>query len=135
MKVRWTENSIRLRITPSELEALENNQIVREAVKLAGGSWTARILPGCAHTDFGLVDGDLLVYLSTADLNGLSAPQEEGVYFTSEAAGNQGISVCIEKDFPCAHPRQSAVPEPASECFSPTENYLKRQSAEAAAAV
>jgi hypothetical protein len=134
MKVRWTENSIRLRITPSELEALDNNQIVREAVRLAGGSWTARVLPGCANTDVGLVDGDLLVYLSAADLHTLLNPEEEGVYFSSETAGSHVINVCIEKDFPCAHPRASAAREPASECFPPNGAFRQRQAAESASA-
>ncbi len=132
MKIRWTENSIRLRISPSELDALLDNQIVRESVHLASGGWSTRILPGCASTDCGLVDGDLLVYLSSVDVHALAEPTSEGVYFKFDTSVGSEVLVYIEKDFPCAHPRPSKVPEAAvSETFAPTQSYLSRQGTEA----
>ena len=38
MKVRWTQNSVRLRITPTELHAIVNGETVREELRLPGGA-------------------------------------------------------------------------------------------------
>jgi hypothetical protein len=115
MKIRWTADSIRLRITPSELQALLQNEIVRQSVQLGAGSWTARIMAGCARTDYTLVDGALQVNLSARDLVRLADPTIEGVYF--EPSADQPVRLYIEKDLACEHPRAAEALEPETETF------------------
>ena len=120
MKIRWTSDSIRLRITPSELEALLQNEIVRQCIKLGTGAWTARIVPGCACTDYTLVDGALQVNLSAHDRLRLADTASEGVYFDASAV--QPVRLYIEKDLPCEHPRAAVAQEPETETFVPPAN-------------
>jgi len=116
MKVRWTTDSIRLRITPTELETLLQNEIVRQSVTLGASGWIARIVPGCAHTDYGIVDGSLQVNLSAHDTSRLAEPHVEGVYFNPTTV--QPVRLYIEKDLACEHPRAAEAQETETETFA-----------------
>lgn len=123
MKVRWTRNSVRLRITPSELAALGRGDPVCEAWGFVPeGEWTVTILPESEETLLTMEGGALCLHLANQDRQCLALPETEGVYFT--AAGRR---YCIEKDFPCAHPRSLAAQEPASETFAAPEGYGARR--------
>jgi hypothetical protein len=124
MKVRWTRNSVRLRITPSELEDLQRGQTVTEMLSLPGGNWSATIRPHAPQTSLALEQSELVLSLSEDDLARLSAPDHEGVYFNTE--GEPPLRYFIEKDFPCAHPRAADALEPASETFAPSTDFLER---------
>ncbi len=109
MKVRWTENSLRLRITPAELELLRGRQAVMTIMQigawevfLEGGPWESQLLTRGAQ---------IHVHLSPADLTALLEPSAEGVYLTRD-----DFKYYVEKDFPCEHPRPAEVaPESALE--------------------
>ncbi len=124
MKIRWTRNGVRLRITPSELEDLQRGQAVAEALSLPGGNWSATIQPGTPQTSLILEQSALVLSLAKTDLAQLSAPESEGVYFNTE--GKSPLRYFIEKDFPCAHPRAADALEPASETFAPSADFLER---------
>ena len=69
MKVRWTKVSLRLRITPGELEALEAGEPVVERLQFGEGQgWETAIIPSDATTDLACVGGrcKLLCRLQTA---------------------------------------------------------------------
>ncbi len=138
MKIRWTGDSIRLRITPSELEALQRSEIVRERLSFASreNGWSAAILPGVATTSVQLVGGSLLLRLSNADLHALAEPDSEGVYFEENRAGTDstgskdgetGVRYYIEKDFPCVHPRAIESLETPTETFPAPEGFEQRK--------
>ena len=130
MKIRWTENSVRLRITPSELEALQRNEIVREKLGFDEDEqgWSAAIMPNGMQTSVRLIDGSLLIHLSNADRAQLSDPASEGVYFQQELLQrNLLIRYYIEKDFPCVHPRASEALEPQTETFEAPEDFVTRK--------
>lgn len=120
MKVRWTADSIRLRITPTELDALIRNEIVREEVSFGRGEWSARIVPGCAKTDFTFADGALQINLAAHDRARLAQTEAEGVYF--DRSDDYPLRLCIEKDFPCVHPRPAEAREPQTETFTAPDN-------------
>jgi hypothetical protein len=46
MKIRWTQNSVRFRITPSELAAIERGEAISETLQLPGGSASGRCSRG-----------------------------------------------------------------------------------------
>ncbi len=98
MKIRFTNSSLRVRITPNELERIQN----REPLELVFGlpsAWTISVLPS-QTTVLETRDGLVVFGLSSDDAALLAEPSREGVYFEAN-----GIRFFIEKDFPCEHPR------------------------------
>lgn len=108
MKIRWTEESVRFRITPTELDALRRGQEIRARMPLPGG-WTAAIYV-VETTALTVEAGELRLLLSGAEVTRLLAPEAEGVYFQQ---AESGLRYYIEKDFPCEHPRASEARETA----------------------
>ncbi len=127
MKVRWTDQSVRLRITPAELIALSQNKIVKAALGPKTGGWSARIVPGCARTDLKISDGALCINLALHDLEDLSSEDSEGVYFEPDDFNK--VRFYIEKDFACAHPRASEAAEPQTETFAAPCNPVNQSEA------
>ncbi len=124
MKVRWTEESVRLRITPSELVALEAGFELWEELRFPGGlSWAVAVEPGAARTDLRTAGDTVALRLTDVDVALLSDGETEGVYFTGGR-----IRYFVEKDFPCGHPHSHEACEPATERFAPTAGYRARKS-------
>jgi hypothetical protein len=115
MKIRWNSGSLRLRITPQELEALLRGEAVAESIHFAGtGSWACRIQPGGDISEATGDGSEFILHLSGNDLSRLAAPDTEGVYFSST---EPKLKFFIEKDFPCDHPRAPEVREPDAQTF------------------
>jgi hypothetical protein len=126
MKIRWTKNSVRFRITPSEFAAVERGENVGETLLLPGGaSWRAAIEAGKGETSLFFSDGELRFSLSEADRELLAQPQREGVYF--QQSGETELRYFIEKDFPCAHPRAAEALEEPTETFAPPPGFEERK--------
>lgn len=119
MKVRWRENSLRLRITPEELATLQAGSAVTETALFPGG-WETTLCLSDASALLAQEPGALLLTLSPAALTELAQPETEGVYFTTEH-----YQFFVEKDFPCAHPRPSAAQE-STTTFAPPEGFAER---------
>jgi len=124
MKVRWSRDSVRLRITPSELARVANREEVEECLKIIGGTRWQIFLRSGTQTGLTSEDGSLLVSLSAQDAERLAALDAEGVYFTTP----EGIRYYVEKDFPCAHPRVAEALEPVTETFEAPEGFEDRKS-------
>ena len=82
MKVRWNRSSLRLRITPDELAALERGEGCEERMGIPGG-FVMRLEPA-EVTALDSSGGVVRFGLSKADLARLSAPEVEGAYFQAE---------------------------------------------------
>ena len=122
MKIRWTRNSVRLRITPDEMAQLQRHEIVAERFRLpATSGWSVHISPS-QSTALSMQDGILLFCLATNDIAQLSETQREGVYFSQD-----DIRFYIEKDFPCAHPRAAEANEIPTATFAPPANFEERK--------
>lgn len=119
MKVRWRADSLRLRVSPSELEALQAGEPVTETAAFPGG-WTMTLRRGDRTRMFAEQPGALSLVLSEAALTELCLPEAEGVYFSEGS-----YRFFVEKDFPCAHPRPSAAQE-SSETFAPPPGFAER---------
>ena len=124
MKIRWSNDSIRFRITPSELASLQRGEDVSDNVEVLRLEWSATITLAPEH-EIEAVRGEFVIYLSPSELAALADPANEGVYFTTD--GETPVRYCIEKDFPCAHPRSSEANEPATETFAPTPDFERRK--------
>ena len=119
MKVRWMEDSLRLRITPGEFTQLQQGDSVFERVTFPGG-WHVSVGLGEESVLVSKIPGALSVTLSAASLAELSFPETEGVYFTAES-----YRFFIEKDFPCVHPRPKEAQE-STETFAPPVGFAER---------
>jgi ribonuclease inhibitor len=100
VKIRFTTSSLRVRITPNELEQIKNRESLELTFGIDGG-WKFRLEAG-EQTKLESRDEVVVLKLSNADAILLAEPTREGVYFE-----NDGIRFFIEKDFPCEHPRSN----------------------------
>jgi len=128
MKLRWTSRSLRLRITPTELAALERGEPVYEHLRIPGAppesGWRVALIPAAEQTDIRAVDAEVILRVGHADLARLSDPESEGVYFDRD-----GFTFYVEKDFPCVHPRaiEIAAGETGTETFAPPAGFDERK--------
>lgn len=120
MKVRWMQSSLRLRITPTELDALQSGEAMVERAAFPGG-WSITLQQGDESTLLSNAPGIVTLTLDAPSLAELSQPEAEGVYLTRE-----DIKFFVEKDFPCVHPRPSAAEE-SSETFAPPAGFEERK--------
>ena len=100
MKIRFTTSSLRIRITPNELEQIKNREKLELGFGLAGG-WKF-VLEAAQQTKLETRDGVVVLKLSSEDATLLTEATREGVYFEAD-----GVRFFIEKDFPCEHPRSN----------------------------
>jgi hypothetical protein len=124
MKIRWTNNSVRFRITPGELNQLEGGGNIVEELLMPGG-WVASVETTEVDSSLNFEGSALLVSLSPTDLHILLHPENEGVYLKTN--GENPIRYFIEKDFPCAHPRASEAEETPTETFKPPGGFEERK--------
>lgn len=122
MKVRWNNDSVRLRITPTEMAMIMGGDEVMEELCFPGGvAWRIAVKAG-AQTALASESDTAHIALSAEDLECLAAPDAEGVYFQ---AG--GLRYYIEKDFPCVHKRIDEALEPAMETFVAPRGFEERK--------
>ncbi len=100
MKIRFTTSSLRVRITPNELEQIKNRTSLELGFGIANG-WKFR-LEASEQTTLESRAGVVVLGLSSADAKLLSETTRDGVYFEFD-----GIRFFIEKDFPCEHSRSN----------------------------
>lgn len=127
MKVRWTSDSIRFRITPGELEQLRAGQRIGITLRVPGSAWEAAIIPADTDTSTTLCGAEpsgFTVYLASPDRDRLCEPTIEGVYFRT-LDEEASIRYFIEKDFPCVHPRPAEAEE-ETETFAPPPGFAER---------
>ncbi len=123
MKVRWSRDSLRLRITPTELARITRGEEVGEALRFPDGmSWRVAVL---AQAQTALISEGNAVHigLSAGDRERLAAPDAQGVYFQTP----DGLRFYVEKDFPCAHPRAAEALEPMTETFAAPPGFEERK--------
>lgn len=133
LKIRWTSGSLRLRITPTELNALHRGEPVEERLRIPGspigGGWNVILLPGGTQSDIGASGGTVLFDISRVDLERLSDSGAEGIYCHryGSAEDVNGFSFYVEKDFPCVHPRPAEANEAQTETFSAPNGFAERK--------
>lgn len=102
MKLRISGNSLRLRLTRSEVEEFAATGSYENSIDLAGGSLTYRL----ERTDGGslaasIVDNTVVVSVPSAAADRWTGSEEVGI----EAPDHGGLKIVIEKDFACLKPR------------------------------
>lgn len=125
MKVRWNRDSIRLRITPTEFQAVTNGEAVREGIAFPGMHWNVTLRPSDAETTLASDQHGVYFSLSEADRAKLADPETEGVYF--EMTQPTTLRYYVEKDFPCVHKPAPEAGEGAAETFVPPSGFEARK--------
>lgn len=108
MKVRWTHESLRVRITPAELDTLVRGGDLTTAL----GGWTVQMRRGGEVLGVQWDGPAVTVQIPGKDLETFADEARDGVY-----AHQTGFRLLVEKDYPCRHPHPEEAREPATERF------------------
>jgi hypothetical protein len=106
MKLRIKGNSLRLRVTPSELKQLLRDGEIREHLQLTTNG-KDRLTYAVVSSLSGLTttvayqSGNITVSVPQVDLERWAGGDDVGVYAEVALSGDQVLSVAIEKDFTC----------------------------------
>ncbi len=116
-----------MRVSPSEFDALLSGSAVSESLGAPGrGQWSATCVVGDV-TAVEIVDANLTLTLSRADMARFAEPETEGVYFTAD--GDPPFRYYVEKNFPCAHPHapEACAMDAPLGTFAPTPAFDARK--------
>jgi hypothetical protein len=109
MKLRILDNSIRLRLSRTEVAAIRSDGIVGGKVSFAGGSRLIYCLegsPACVDPAAQFADGELLVRLPEATVVQWADSDEVSIEATQPLDDGGSLKILIEKDFACLTPRE-----------------------------
>jgi hypothetical protein len=106
MKLRIKGNSIRLRVTPSEIKHLLRRGEIQEFVQLTANPMDrltyAVVSSRCGPTTTVAYHlGDIIVSVPEAELKKWAGSEDIGVYADLALGDDWALSVAIEKDFAC----------------------------------
>ena len=93
MKIRLHKNSVRLRLSQTEVAELKQNNSVEERFDFSSGHFAVSLQSGTSNT--AQLDNNKIRI--TADLSDWIDSDQEGIEFTD------GLEIAIEKDFQCLH--------------------------------
>ena len=102
MKLRFRQNTLRLRLNRREVERLASGEAIREEVKFPGATRLVYVLepgeqpePGASYTD-----GRIHVAAVQSDLAAWAQSDGVGLYFRVPVDGAE-LEIAIEKDLEC----------------------------------
>jgi hypothetical protein len=106
MKLRIKGNSLRLRVTPSEVKQLLDHGRILEHIQLTPDpkdrlSYAVIISRSGHKTTVAYRPGDIAVSVPEAELARWAGSEDVGVYADVALDGDRVLSVAIEKDFAC----------------------------------
>jgi len=109
MKLRIRDNSIRLRLTQSEVRAMATDGLVSATVEFPGGvrlTYCVESSPACVDPVAQFANAELSVRLPQSWVRQWVDSDE--VSISSEQRLDQGgvLSIAVEKDFACLSPRE-----------------------------
>lgn len=110
MKIRIKGNSIRVRITRSELARLSERCRIEEASQLGAGEENRLVFALEARLDAGGVDlrrsgNEVLIVLPAGDVATWRATEQVGIDGSVDVGGGARLAILVEKDFMCLEGR------------------------------
>ncbi len=100
MKLRFKENTLRLRLNQTEVRALASGKTLEQHVDFPGGGRLSYLLATGASASVGLLDNVIGVTLETTQARAWAAAEEVGIYF-EVATSARTLRVSVEKDLEC----------------------------------
>src|SRR5690349_9290033 len=103
MKLRISGNSLRLRLTRSEVEEFASAGIYERSISLGGSALAYRLKKDEAATALSatLADNTIAVLVPAAAANRWTETEDVAI----DAPADDGLKITIEKDFACLKPR------------------------------
>jgi hypothetical protein len=109
LKLRVRDNSIRLRLTQSEVESVRTVGLVRGRVPFAGSSNFDYVLessPATVKPEAHISNNVLTVRIPEAEIISWSNSDEVSIAASQALDGGDQLSILVEKDFACLAPRE-----------------------------
>ncbi len=109
MKLRIRDNSIRLRLTRSEVELVRNDGLVRGRVPFAGRNNFDYVLessPATVKPEAHISNNVLTVRIPEAEIIRWSDSDEVSIAASQILDGGDQLNILVEKDFACLAPRE-----------------------------
>lgn len=109
MKLRVLDNSIRLRLTRSEVDAVNDSGLVRGRVRFAGSNTFDYVLessPATVKPEAHISNNVLTVRLPEMDVQQWAASEQVTIRSAQLLDGDDQLTILVEKDFQCLAPRE-----------------------------
>lgn len=109
MKLRILDNSIRLRLTRSEVDAVNDSGLVRGRVRFAGSNTFDYVLessPATVKPEAHISNNVLTVRLPEMDVQQWAASEQVSIRSAQLLDGDDQLTILVEKDFQCLAPRE-----------------------------
>ena len=109
MKLRIRDNSIRLRLTQSEVDTVSSEGRVSAKVSFPGGSGLDYVLESSARAakpTAEFKDDALAVLLPEPDVREWASSEQVSIIATETLDDGEVLNILVEKDFACLAPRE-----------------------------
>ena len=101
MKLRIQDNSLRLRLSQTEVNTLRNNGKVREQINFPSGSVLKYVLVNGDAMKCEFAGNEIAVTLLAEDINNWADTDQVGINQDINLENGEILSILIEKDFKC----------------------------------
>ena len=108
MKLRILDNSIRLRLTRTEVETVCNDGLVRGRVQFAGSNAFDYVLessPATVKPEAHVSNNVLTVRIPQVDITHWAESEEVSISSEQHLDDGEQLRILVEKDFACLAPR------------------------------
>jgi hypothetical protein len=108
MKLRIKGNSLRLRVTPSEVSRLLETGRIEETIRFARDedarlTYAVELSVDQQQVSMRHRTGEVAVLLPTAEATRWAGGEPIGIYADLDLGGGSKLTVAVEKDFACLH--------------------------------
>lgn len=106
MKIRFHNNSIRVRLSEADISKLKNEKTVATSTVFSPYSTITFEISGWQldSPNVTFEENKLTIQINEALLSNWLSNEEEGIYFEKASELNlQVLKIAVEKDFPCKH--------------------------------
>lgn len=109
MKLRIRDNSVRLRLTRTEVDQLRDTGVVAAATAFPGGRnfrYAVESSPACVNPGAFLSDSTVTVRLPEATVRAWATSEQVSIIGERQHENGEVLSILVEKDFACLAPRE-----------------------------
>ena len=109
MKLRVRDNSIRLRLSQSEVDTVASDGLVSATVPFSSGKklvYCVESSPACVDPVAAFEDGEVSVRLPESTVKQWAGSEEVSIASEQDIGGGEILRILVEKDFACLAPRE-----------------------------
>lgn len=102
MKLRCTNNSIRLRVRKSEVESLKKGHKLIEKVAFGHSDFTFSLGPTNTPNTLAVFEsGNIAIHIPQQEMKAWLESEQVGIEVEKNWSDGEKLNILIEKDFPC----------------------------------